>query len=266
MNTTPAERQHFLQDYRRIRYAEGRGSEDPDYYRALPFEDLSGRNPAMWAMRARTWRYFESRILRPLERSAQRPLDVLDLGAGNCWLSYRLALRGHHPVAVDIFNDPRDGLGAARHYPFDLATVEADFSELPFAAGAFDVAVFNASLHYSTGYLRTLSAVRRCLRPDGMVAILETPVYRRREHGERMAAERHAQFERQYGTRSDALRSIEFLDEPTIAELSRALGVDWRVFRPWYGWRWHLRPAAAWLRRRRPPSRFWILTGRFRRP
>jgi predicted RNA methylase len=51
-----------------------------------------------------------------MEREASRPLDLLDLGAGTGWMSYRLALRGHHPVAVDLLNDDRDGLGAARHF------------------------------------------------------------------------------------------------------------------------------------------------------
>jgi ubiquinone/menaquinone biosynthesis C-methylase UbiE len=265
VSPSTAERRRFLEDYRLIRHAEGRGSDDPAYYRALPFADLSGRNTAMWAMRARTWRYFERRILAPLERRAARPLDVLDLGAGNCWLSYRLAIRGNRPVALDIFSDPRDGLAAARHYDRPIPRVEADFSELPLRESAFDLAIFNASLHYSTDYDRTLAAVRRCLRPDGLLVVLETPVYRKREHGERMAAERHAQFERQYGTRSDAIRSIEFLDRSAIGALGRSQHIHWRTYKPWYGWRWHLRPLMAWLRRNRPPSRFWILTGRFDR-
>ncbi len=264
--TTPAARQQFLRDYRQIRHAEGRGSDDPAYYRALPFADLSGRNSAMWEMRAKTYRYFERHVLAPAERRAGRPLDLLDLGAGNAWLSYRVALRGNKPVAVDIFSDDRDGLRAAQHYPAPIGAVEADFSELPFAAASFDMAVFNASLHYSTDYGQTIEAVRRCLRPNGQFVVLDSPVYRKREHGERMAAERHAQFERQYGTRSDAIRSIEFLDEPGLAELARAHGIRWTVFKPWYGWGWHMRPLQAWWKRKRPPSRFWILTGSFARP
>jgi hypothetical protein len=97
-------RRQFLEDYGRIRSAEGRGSQESAYYRALPFTDVTGRNSDQWRIRARTFRYFASRVLR------QRRAKVLDLGAGNCWLSYRLAELRHHPVAVDIFSDPRDGL------------------------------------------------------------------------------------------------------------------------------------------------------------
>lgn len=264
MTTDTEARQRFLEEYRQIRYAEGRGSEDPAYYRALPYRDITGRNSAMWAMRTATYRYFEDRILAPLEKLTNHPLDILDLGAGNCWMTYRISLRNHNACAADIFVDARDGLLAARHYPQPFPAVAAEFDDLPFRDASFDLVVFNASLHYSTDYEVTLSEARRCLRPDGQLVVLDSPVYRKREHGERMAEERHKQFEKQYGFRSDAVRSIEFLDQPTLRRLSETLGITWTVYRPWYGWGWHLRPVKAWLQRRRPPSRFWILVGKFR--
>jgi ubiquinone/menaquinone biosynthesis C-methylase UbiE len=248
--------ERFLCDYTRIRRAEGRGSEQAAYYRALPFEDLTGRSTAMWRMRATTWRYVESRLL------PQQPLDILDLGAGNAWLSNRLAQKGHRPVAVDIFTDGLDGLGAARHYSMSFPLVEAEFDRLPFAAREFDWAIFNSSLHYSTDYGKTLREVQRCLRPAGQILVLDSPIYRRREHGERMREERHQQFEKMYGFRSDSIPSIEFLWEDLLPELERELALKWRIYRPWYGLDWHLRPWKARLKRKRPPSRFWILAGR----
>jgi SAM-dependent methyltransferase len=266
MNVEATARQRFLEEYRQIRYAEGRGSNDPEYYRALPFQDLSGRNAAVWQMRASTFRYFEKRILAPMEKAAGRPLEILDLGAGNCWLSYRLALRRHRVCAVDIFLDPRDGLAAARHYEERFPTIGAEFDRLPFAAARFDIAVFNSSVHYSTDYCATLTEALRCLRSSGRLVILDSPIYRKRAHGEQMVAERHEEFERRYGFRSDAVPSIEFLDEPHMHELAHSLDLRWTVYRPWYGWRWHLRPLKACLERRRPPSRFWIFVGQIERP
>jgi SAM-dependent methyltransferase len=249
-----AERQRFLNDYLRIRRAEGRGSDDPAYYLALPYRDLSGKLPAQWAMRARTYRYFEKRVL------GSAPLDALDLGAGCGWMSYRMSLRGHRPVAVDILADGRDGLGAARHYP-PFPKYEAEFDKLPFADASFDLAVFNASLHYSSDYLKTLGEARRCVRAGGRIVILDSPVYRAREHGERMRLERHEQFLAQYGTASDHVRSIEYLDLETIDSLARELHIEWRIHKPWYGFAWHTRPVKAWWKGARPPSRFWILEG-----
>jgi SAM-dependent methyltransferase len=263
MTTTAEDRQRFLQEYRQIRYAEGRGSDNPDYYLALPYTDLSGANSAMWAMRARTYRYFETKLLPPLEKGAGRPLDILDLGAGNAWMSYRLSLRGHRPCALDIFNDGRDGLLAAKHYPRKFPVIEAEFDHLPFAAASFDLAIYNSSLHYSVDYVRTLQEAKRCLRRDGRVVVLDSPVYRRPEHGLAMVEERHLQFLARYGFRSDAIPSLEFLDEPMLRKLANELKIDWTIRRPWYGWRWHMRPWQARLHKHRPPSRFWILVGRF---
>src|ERR1700742_2585160 len=93
-------RRQFLKDYARIRRAEGRGSSDPEYFRALPYRDLTGKNAGQWEIRARTYRHFENLILPSIEKEAGRPLDILDLGAGNGWMSYRLSLRDHRPVAL----------------------------------------------------------------------------------------------------------------------------------------------------------------------
>ena len=256
-------RQQFLEDYRRIRHAEGRGSNKSDYYRALPACDRSDPNAAMWAMRAKTYSYFAKNVLAPLEADADRPLDVLDLGAGNCWLSHRLSLRRHRPVALDIFVDERDGLQAARHYPHPFPVIEADFDQLPLQPKSFDLAIFNASFHYSVNYSRTLSEARRCLRPSGQVVILDTPIYRLKDHGRRMVEEKHAAFRELYGFPSNALPSIDFIDVPTLRTLHETLGIDWQILKPWYGCHWHLRPVNSVLRGRRPPSKFWILVGRF---
>jgi ubiquinone/menaquinone biosynthesis C-methylase UbiE len=257
-------RLQFLADYARIRHAEGRGSQDADYYRALPFRDLTGRNSAQWSIRARTWSHFENSVLRELESQTKRPLEILDLGAGNGWMSYRLALREHKPVAIDIFSDASDGLRCARHYPRRFPCLEAEFDRLPFRDGAFDLAIFNSSIHYSTDYRRTLAEARRCLRTSGRIVIMDSPIYERTEHGEQMRTERHAQFERVYGFRSDAVPSIEYFDEATLNALASELNIEWRRSQPWYGLAWALRPWKARLRARRPPSKFCILVGQFR--
>jgi ubiquinone/menaquinone biosynthesis C-methylase UbiE len=253
----------FITEYSMIRRAENRGSDRSDYYLALPYEDITGAHGDQWRMRGRTYRHFENHVLPLLEQG--RKLDVLDLGAGTGWLSYRLSRRGHCPVAVDILTDSRDGLGAAHHYRDSLGylfpLVQAEFDNIPFSDTQFDIAVFNSSLHYSSDYERTLSEIRRCLKSDGSVVVLDSPIYRRAEHGMRMRQERHEFFESRYGVRSESIRSIEFLDEALLSGLSERLGIRWQVFRPWYGWRWHLRPLMAAWKRQRPPSRFQILVG-----
>ena len=250
----------FLNEYTAIRNAEGRGSEDPEFYRALPFRHLSNHGAArenawQWEIRAKTYQYLESHLL-PAEA-----VDIADLGAGNCWLSNRLRQLGRNPVAVDLSTDARDGLGAARHYPQPFPLVQAEFDLLPFADAQFDLVIFNASLHYSTDYRRSLKSALRCLRPGGRIMVLDSPLYKLPEHGEQMRQEKHAQFQARYGFRSDSLPSKEYLHEMLLAELSRDLSLRWTIHQPWYGWKWYLRPWRARLKGQRPPSRFCILIG-----
>ena len=253
----------FFEEYLAIRHAEGRGSDDPAYYLELPFRHGDALADCQWPMRARTYRFFERRFLR----RGKRPLRVLDLGAGVGWLSYRLALGGHQPVAVDLLDDALDGLGAGRRYDAALERpfprIQAELDRVPLADAQFDLAVFNASFHYATDYGATLREARRLLEWGGRVVILDTPVYESYLHGERMREERQAQFEKRYGFRSDSVLSMEYLDERMIQELGRELNIRWSVYQPWYGLAWHLRPLRAKLERRRPPPKFQVLVGKW---
>ena len=252
-----AARQRFLEDYLKVRHAEGRGSLGADYYLALPDRDLTGRLPDQWAIRAASFHYLERRILPAIEKHAARPLRIADLGAGNCWLSYRLALRGHNSIAVDILTDPLDGLDAGRHYlpHAEFSRINGEFDDLPFASGSLDLAIYNASIHYSTDYRCTLTEIRRCLRPGAPFLIVDSPVYRSPRDGERMVDEKRQRFQTMYG--------LEFLDLETLAEIGRDLAISWSIHRPWYGWQWAMRPWKARWKGKRPPSNFWILAGRF---
>src|SRR5260370_14769520 len=198
-------RHRFLDDYIKIRHAEGRGSQDSAYYLALPYRDITGRLQDQWTIRAKSYRYLERRVLPPIEKQFGRPLRIADLRAGNCWLSYRMALRGHRPVAIDILGDELDGLAAGRHYQSQasFARVNAEFDFLPLAEQSVDLAVFNASIHYSPDDRHTLTELRRCLRPEGGFVIVDSPVVRKPEHGGVMRPERHEQFQKTYGFASD---------------------------------------------------------------
>src|SRR5205807_10358532 len=58
----------------------------------------------------------------------------------------------------------------------------------------FDLAIFNASFHYSEDYHRTLGEVLCCLRRPGHLAIIDSPFYERPESGEEMVKQRRALF------------------------------------------------------------------------
>jgi SAM-dependent methyltransferase len=259
----------FIGEYQTVRAAEGRGSEDPEYYLALPYRDLSGRNVSQWAMRARTFRYILRKVLLPIEAVHPAAMKVLDLGAGNGWMSYRLALGGHRPAAVDLLTNDQDGLGAALHFrkylPALFPRFQAELEHLPFADRQFDLAIFNASFHYSEDYERTLREALRCLRPGGAVIIADTAWYRRDESGQKMLSERRQVFTAKYGFPSDGIKSLEYLTDERLAILEKRFGLRWRIHSPFYGMSWAMRPWLATLRGRREPSQFRIYVAEIRK-
>ena len=254
--------QPFLAAYEFIRAAEARGSNDPAYYLALPFKDITGKLSEQWFIRAHTFRHLERHLVTPLAARQFRPLRILDLGAGNGWLSYRLSLLGHQPVAVDLQTGNSDGLGAAAHYATHVSAmfplVQASLDELPFAEGTFDLVIFNASFHYSEDFARSLGEAIRCTRRGGSVVIADTPWYRRERSGLEMVEEKHKNFQARYGFSSNSLASMEFLTPERLKAMAACLGIQWRILKPFYGLNWALRPLRAKLQRRRTPSKFHI--------
>jgi SAM-dependent methyltransferase len=261
--------ERFAREYETVRSQEGRGSTDAAYYLALPFQNSGSKNSFQWSIRSRTYEYTSDHLLPAIERKNNGPLDILDLGAGNCWLSYRLALKGHRPVATDLLTNDSDGLGAAKWYESRVFSLfprfQAELDRLPFLDSQFDCAIFNASFHYSEDYARTLAEAIRCLRPGGTVIIADTAWYRSDASGQRMIEERRAAFQQQYGFPSDALHSLEYLTDQRLQGLERKLGIHWSIDQPFYGVRWHLRPLFAALRRKREPSRFRIYSAEVRK-
>jgi ubiquinone/menaquinone biosynthesis C-methylase UbiE len=252
----------FIHDYEFIRTAEGRGNKNASYYHALPFEDLSKRNTRQWAIRARTYQHLITHVIRPMAEEKRRSLHILDLGAGNGWLSYRLSSLGHRPVAADILINPLDGLAAARHYRSHLDTMfpclQAEADALPFASATFDMVIFNASFHYSINYETTLREALRCANASGAVIIADTPWYAKKESGDAMVEEKHANFLARYRFPSNAIASEEYLTPSRLNELSKSCSVQWTMTKPPHGIRWALRPVFASLNGRRTPSQFYV--------
>lgn len=253
--------QQFIREYELVRKAEGRGSHDPEYYRVLPFADLSGKLAHDWTIRARSYQTLIDQLLEPLEKFWNRPLKILDIGAGNCWLSNRFAQRGHLVASVDLLTNSLDGLGSHLFYDTEFTPVQAEFDCLPFQDAQADLLVFNASLHYSTHFETSLGEAQRVLRSGGQLVILDTPVYHDPESGRRMVREREEQFSKRYGFPSNTLPSENFLTHERLEGLAKSLGIDWQIIAPDYGLIWNLNRLSARLRARREPAAFLLLIG-----
>jgi SAM-dependent methyltransferase len=272
VSTSPPDPQdvaaRFRRAYAQLREREGRGAGGMEHLLALPYV-RTGPWSGQWRVRARTYERFVGSILRPLERAVPRPIRVLDLGAGNGWLSYRLLGRGHTSVAVDWRHDDVDGLGAASAYAAYVnplfARIAASFEVLPFADACCDLVVYNASIHYTTNLATTLSEATRVLVPGGRIVILDSPFYRHARDGEAMVVEKRSGATLDLGEATAdllALPSIEYLTRDRLAEASQDLDLAWRRYRVLYPLAYEIRPLVARLRGRRIPSRFDVWEGR----
>jgi len=252
----------FIKDYEAIRTAEGRGSSQSSYYLRLPDVGPTDQNAAQWKVRATTFLYLKRKLIARAGSALRSGARVLDIGAGNGWLSYRLSQLGVIPVAIDLLINDADGLGAAKHYDSQLKQpflrVQAEADRLPFCDAQFDAVIFNASFHYSENFTRTFREALRCLVPGGSILIADSPWYEHDESGWQMLAERRSRFFNRFGTFSDSIQSQEFLTDRRLDELAQTFGIRWERHTPFYGISWSFRPYIASLRRRREPSTFRI--------
>ena len=248
----------FVREYETVRKAEGRGVQDAAYYRALPYRDLSGKMPADWHIRAASFDLLKKQVISP----PGRPLSIIDLGAGNGWLSNRLAGMGHNLLAIDLMTNDFDGLGCQSYFESAFMTAQAEFDHLPCPDQCFDLVVFNASLHYSVDMQATLAEALRVLGTGGQLVILDSPIYNDAESGRKMVQEREALFTRKYGFPSNSLKSKNFFTYSGLESLGRELEINWQYLTPFYGIRWALKPLTARIRGRREPARFHVIIGR----
>jgi SAM-dependent methyltransferase len=193
----------------------------------------------IWRRRTESYRVLLSKVVTPIGAASGSGLRVLDLGAGNCWLSHRLAQLGHHAAAIDISTDATDGLGAHVWYRSShtrppcgsITPILAEFDRLPLRDGAADLAIFDASLHYSTNLGATVGEALRVLSPSGRLVMLDSPVYLNSECGEQMVREHEDELEKRYGFRSDSLPAKHFFTWSGLADLERDQSLSWRVYR-----------------------------------
>ncbi len=188
------ELQPFLELYQRIRRDEGWKVEP-----GLPAVAPSHVHAAAW--RERAARFRDALEIARL-RLGPGPWRVLDVGAGCCWASARLAEAGHRVAAVDVNLDPDDGLLAANLLVSDPSLVpraEADMEALPIEPSVFDLVFASDALHHAAQLTRTLVELRRVTRRDGVLLVIDSPTYGRREVGEAAVAERMQRYGARYG-------------------------------------------------------------------
>ena len=261
-------RRRWARAYVRLRRSEGRGAGGEGELLALPYL-AAGPLAGQWTIRARTFDAFLGRVVFPLARERARPLAVLDLGAGNGWLSARLARLGHRCVALDFRVDDADGLAAGaafrRHLPRMFGRVSSSFDALPFGDALFDLVVFDASLHLAENLRGVLGEAARATARGGRVAILDSPFYARSASGEAMSEEKRRDTARMFqGLAEDllALTPVEYLTPESLAAAAAPAGLSFERSRVLYPLAYETRGLKARILGKRPPSRFDLWSAR----
>jgi SAM-dependent methyltransferase len=193
------------------------------------------------------------------------PWKALEVGAGCCWASRSLLERGHGAAAVDVNLDADDGLLAANRLlasPEDLPRAEAEPDALPLEPFSFDLVLAVGSLHAVPRLTRTLVELRRVTRRGGVLVVLDSPVFRRRPHGEAMVADRMRAHARRYPPGLPRESEPSYLVLGELPDLFSSAG--WRL--QVHGWPSRGREVAGdvatLVRGRRPPARFPMLVAR----
>ena len=205
--------------YQRVRRDEG--------WRAEPgLPEVPPAHPHSERWRARGAALRQARALATA-RLGPGPWRVLEVGAGCCWAGVRLADEGHRVAAIDLNLDPDDGLRAAERVSPSAAMLlraEAEMEALPVEPASFDLVLAADSLHYAPHLVRTLVELRRVTRREGMLVVLDSPVYRRREDGEAVVAERMRAETRRYGVPMDRDSQPGYLVAGELPGLFRSAG------------------------------------------
>ena len=162
----------FEQAYRQVRLQEGWVLPD-EQVRLLPEVDRDHPLRKEWSLRkastARLLRYLRG---RPSIRS------ILDLGCGNGWLSNWLStLPGVTVTGLDIHGEEiaqaRRVFGERDALQFRKGELEA----LEEKGEKFDLILFAASIQYFPSLPTILDRALACLRPQGEVHLIDSPLY-----------------------------------------------------------------------------------------
>jgi ubiquinone/menaquinone biosynthesis C-methylase UbiE len=121
-----------------------------------------GEGTVLW------YRVFRYRLLEKQIATRDDVVHILDLGCGGGENMWRFLQWGRTPVGLDLSG--RRLRDAQEFGP----VVQGRATALPFADSALDMVYAAHVLHHVASYLDLLSEVRRCLRADGMLFVVET--------------------------------------------------------------------------------------------
>lgn len=158
--------------YIRLREQEGRIYSDEELVH-LPEIPAAHSHYEEWRIRKDS----SQKLITHLKKK-NKPLEILEIGCGNGWLSRKLStIPGSKVIGADInFTEIQQAARVFQNVP-NLHFMYAHIEPGVFKEKKFDSIVFAASIQYFSSLGDTIKKTLRLLRPGGEIHILDTHFY-----------------------------------------------------------------------------------------
>ncbi|WP_436515152.1 class I SAM-dependent methyltransferase [Ekhidna sp. To15] len=157
-------------------------------------------------------------------------LNILEIGAWNCWLTNHLNHMGHSVTAVDYFIDPYDGLGAKQHYSnHDWMAIQMNLERLDLIAGRYDLIIINRMIVYFEDPFKTLQKlINENLTVRGEMLVTGVIMTANKELTTKAFNKEMDDFEKKEGF---SIKIKEFFGAFTETELERVKKMGFRTYK-----------------------------------
>ena len=140
----------------------------------LPNIDASHPHYQEWLARKRS----SEKLVRHIRRM-KRPLDILEIGCGNGWLSHKLStIPGTNVTGFDINREELEQAARVFRGLPNLRFAHGDSFFIMPSEKLYDVVVFAASIQYFPSLKTIISDVLEHLQPHGSIHIIDSHVYK----------------------------------------------------------------------------------------
>ncbi len=148
--------------------------------RKLPFADPSDPNYSEWKKRVKS----TQRFLDYIQKASIH--QILDLGCGNGWLTYKMATLEKEITALDVNLKELEQADENLQKFKNVTLIFGDIFKVPFQ-DEFDVIVMNAAFQYFEKPVQLLEQLLTLLRSQGEIHIIDSPIYKQAEVAEARA-------------------------------------------------------------------------------
>jgi len=164
------------QFYIQVRQKEGRLYSDEELLR-LPKVLSAHPHYKEWQLRKQSC----NRLINYL-RGKQQPLEILEIGCGNGWLSRQLTtIAGSKVIGSDIIFTELQQAAKVFHDVPNLHFICGDTESEVFENMKFDIILFAAAVQYFPSLPEIINTALHLLNPGGELHIIDSPFYKKNE-------------------------------------------------------------------------------------